>query len=242
MMCVPLHPSRFLVQCQRQCSAHPACLACLADASHTVSRGFTLYSVPSSSTFAHSAACSVARPEHAASTVLQCIAMPLRFPDKSAHTEARRSASEVKSCMQVEGVARLCAATDVPHIINNAYGIQSAQICARVTRACRVGRVDAIIQSTDKNFMVPVGGAVLTAPTNRPQLVEAVSSAYPGRASASAHIDLAITLLHWGRSGWLKALAEREALFTYMQVWPWDVNISQSVSQDVRCIGPYWRS
>lgn len=115
-------------------------------------------------------------------------------------------------------MARLCAVADVPHIINNAYGVQSADICRRVTRACRVGRVDAIIQSTDKNFMVPVGGAVLAAPKGRPLLVDTVSKAYPGRASASAHIDLAMTLLHWGRSGWQRVLAEREELFVYLQV------------------------
>lgn len=31
-------------------------------------------------------------------------------------------------------------------------------------RAMAVGRVDAIVQSTDKNFMVPVGGAVVCGP------------------------------------------------------------------------------
>ncbi len=33
-----------------------------------------------------------------------------------------------------------------------------------LSAACRRGRVDAIVQSTDKNFMVPVGGAVVAAP------------------------------------------------------------------------------
>lgn len=158
---------------------------------------------------------------HASSSQPKCSSAS---PDESRCTLGHCSHSRLLSMrdhrlpLQVEGVARLCAAQDLPHIINNAYGVQSAQICARVTRACRVGRVDAIIQSTDKNFMVPVGGAILTAPLQRPQLVEAVSSGYPGRASASAHVDLGITLLHWGRSGWLKVLGERESLFAYLQV------------------------
>ena len=56
--------------------------------------------------------------------------------------------------MQVEAIARLSAATEVPHVINNAYAVQSTELCAAVSRAARVGRVDAIVQSTDKNFQV----------------------------------------------------------------------------------------
>jgi len=42
-------------------------------------------------------------------------------------------------------------------LINNAYGLQCSYICKLINRACTVGRVDAIVCSTDKNFMVPVG-------------------------------------------------------------------------------------
>jgi hypothetical protein len=38
--------------------------------------------------------------------------------------------------------------------VNNAYGVQARAITKMVTKAFRVGRVDAVIQSTDKNFMV----------------------------------------------------------------------------------------
>ena len=41
--------------------------------------------------------------------------------------------------------------------------------------------MDAVVQSTDKNFMVPVGGAVVSACRSSPALVEAVNKAYPGR-------------------------------------------------------------
>ena len=70
-------------------------------------------------------------------------------------------------------VARLCAELGCGHVINNAYGVQSAALCAAVTAACRRGRVDAIVQSTDKNFMVPVGGAVVAAPKRDDSLVRA---------------------------------------------------------------------
>lgn len=57
----------------------------------------------------------------------------------------------------VDRVAKLCEARDVYHIINNAYGLQCAKTSKMINRACVVGRVDAIVCSTDKNFLVPVG-------------------------------------------------------------------------------------
>ena len=62
--------------------------------------------------------------------------------------------------------------------------------------------MDAIVQSTDKNFMVPVGGAVVAAGSRHSGLVDAVNKLYPGRASVAAHLDLLMTLLHWGANGW----------------------------------------
>ncbi|CAI5490144.1 unnamed protein product [Closterium sp. Naga37s-1] len=80
----------------------------------------------------------------------------------------------------VESIARLCARLSIPHVINNAYGVQSAAISAAITRAWRRGRVDAVVQSTDKNFLVPVGGAVVAAGPGRSTLVNAVNASYPG--------------------------------------------------------------
>lgn len=71
----------------------------------------------------------------------------------------------------VVAVAKLCQAEGVAHIINNAYGVQSRALCARVASAWRKGRVDCVVQSTDKNFMVPVGGAVLAARRGSTRLV-----------------------------------------------------------------------
>jgi len=45
----------------------------------------------------------------------------------------------------------------------------------QVTAAWRKGRVDAVVQSTDKNFMVPVGGAVIAASKQNTSLVDAVN-------------------------------------------------------------------
>lgn len=79
----------------------------------------------------------------------------------------------------------------------------------QLTSAMRKGRVDAIVQSTDKNFMVPVGGALVAAPRARPGLVAAVNSSYPGRASMAAHLDLLMTLLYLGADGWRRKLQVR---------------------------------
>lgn len=66
--------------------------------------------------------------------------------------------------------------------------------------------MDAVVQSTDKNFMVPVGGSVVAAGPGGADFVATVNAAYPGRASAAPMLDLLMTLLFWGRGGWLKAL------------------------------------
>lgn len=58
---------------------------------------------------------------------------------------------------KVDQVAKLCQQYNVYHIINNAYGLQCAKTSKLINRACVVGRVDAIVCSTDKNFLVPVG-------------------------------------------------------------------------------------
>lgn len=57
----------------------------------------------------------------------------------------------------VDEVAKLCQKWNVCHVINNAYGLQCAKTCKLINRACVVGRVDGVVCSTDKNFLVPVG-------------------------------------------------------------------------------------
>ena len=60
----------------------------------------------------------------------------------------------------VVGVAKLCKEHGVPHVVNNAYGIQASKYTHLLNEAIRVGRLDVFIQSTDKNLLVPVGGAI----------------------------------------------------------------------------------
>eukprot|EP00879_Flechtneria_rotunda_P025793 GHRR01027440.1.p1 GENE.GHRR01027440.1~~GHRR01027440.1.p1 ORF type:complete len:242 (+),score=85.36 GHRR01027440.1:887-1612(+) len=64
--------------------------------------------------------------------------------------------------------------------------------------------------------MVPVGGAIVAAGRGRGWLVDAVQKNYPGRASITAHLDVLITLLHWGAAGWTEQLKQRECLFKHL--------------------------
>lgn len=63
----------------------------------------------------------------------------------------------------VEQVARICHRAGIPHMVNNAYGVQSHAICKEIANAWRRGRVDCVVQSTDKNFLVPVGGSIVAS-------------------------------------------------------------------------------
>ena len=98
----------------------------------------------------------------------------------------------------------------ISHVINHAYGLQCQATNKLLNRACTIGRVDAIICSTDKNFLVPVGGALIMSPNS--SVIESISKNYPGRASASPMIDLFVTLLSMGLDGYKGILDERKRL------------------------------
>ncbi len=104
-------------------------------------------------------------------------------------------------------IAKFAQEHNLIHIINNAYGIQSKKISTLIRKAIDAGRVDAIIQSTDKCFMTPVGGAVITSP--REEIITSISQAYAGRASASPVVQLLVSLLSMGKSGYRKRMEEQ---------------------------------
>lgn len=84
-----------------------------------------------------------------------------------------------------------------------------------VKKAARNGRVDLVVQSTDKNLMVPVGGAIVAAFHDAP--IKRVSQMYPGRASSSQPLDVIITLLSMGSETLKKLLTERKECFAYLK-------------------------
>lgn len=111
----------------------------------------------------------------------------------------------------IDEIGKLCQVENVAHVINNAYGLQCQNVIVKlINRACVVGRVDAIVCSTDKNFLVPVGGAIVISP--REAVIRAVSKVYAGRASSAPILDLFITLLSMGLTGYKKLLQDRQEL------------------------------
>jgi O-phospho-L-seryl-tRNASec:L-selenocysteinyl-tRNA synthase len=115
----------------------------------------------------------------------------------------------------VVSVAKLCKEKGIPHVVNNAYGLQIGSVTHALNEACRVGRVDAFVSSCDKNFMVPVGGAIVASPDE--SIITAVSRVYPGRASVSPIVDLFVTFLSMGVSGLKGLLKQRKEVATYLK-------------------------
>jgi O-phospho-L-seryl-tRNASec:L-selenocysteinyl-tRNA synthase len=62
--------------------------------------------------------------------------------------------------------------------------------------------------------MVPVGGSMVFSHDEK--LLAKLNSLYPGRASISPIVDLFITLLSMGRTGFVKLLKERKENFAYL--------------------------
>ena len=164
-----------------------------------------------------------------ASAGLECVVVPTKVEgdqvvtDLSAlalaletHGDAVLAVITTTSCFApripdlVDQVAKLCAKANVYHIINHAYGLQCAKTSKLINRACVVGRVDAVVCSTDKNFLVPVGGAIVLSP-HQP-IVDRVGKVYAGRASSSPIMDLFITLLSMGFNGYTSLLQQRQTL------------------------------
>ncbi|OEH75676.1 O-phosphoseryl-tRNA selenium transferase [Cyclospora cayetanensis] len=112
-------------------------------------------------------------------------------------------------------IAQLCKKMGVFHLVNNAYGLQCSKCCALVEQGCSAGRVDLVVSSCDKNFLTPVGGALIYGPA--PELVSRVSACYPGRASISPILDLLITLLEMGKVGLKQLLRDRKELFAWFK-------------------------
>ena len=96
----------------------------------------------------------------------------------------------------------------MPHIINNAFGVQSREIMKLVRGAVDAGRVDAIVQSTDKNFLTPVGGAIVASPND--EFLDAVSEVYAGRATAAPIAQFLAAVLSVGLEGYEKLRNQQE--------------------------------
>ena len=108
----------------------------------------------------------------------------------------------------IKDISRLAQEKDLVHIIINAYGVQSPEWMKLIRAAIDAGRVDAIIQSTDKNFLTPIGGALIASPVK--EKIEKISQAYSGRASATPIVNFLISMLSLGISGYQKLIEEQQ--------------------------------
>ncbi|MBD3157760.1 MAG: O-phosphoseryl-tRNA(Sec) selenium transferase [Candidatus Lokiarchaeota archaeon] len=96
----------------------------------------------------------------------------------------------------VKAIAKLCEEKQIPLVINNAYGVQSKRVMSEIRSAIDAGRVDAVVQSSDKNFLVPVGGSILVSP--RDDIIEQAAETYAGRATAAPVVQTLAALLVLG--------------------------------------------
>ncbi|MFW9845952.1 MAG: O-phosphoseryl-tRNA(Sec) selenium transferase [Candidatus Thorarchaeota archaeon] len=132
----------------------------------------------------------------------------------------------------VKEIARLCSDKNVPLVINNAYGVQSEKVMKSLKAAIDAGRVDAIVQSSDKNFLAPVGASIVASPSEENVIQTAES--YAGRASASPVAQTLAALLALGRERYMSLRAEQVENRTYLETRL--TEIAESIGQRVLAV------
>ncbi len=108
----------------------------------------------------------------------------------------------------IKEISKFAKKNDLVHIIINAYGVQSPEWMKLIRVGIDAGRIDAIIQSTDKNVLTPVGGAIIASPSE--EIITKISQAYAGRASAAPIVNFLISMLSLGIEGYQKLLREQQ--------------------------------
>ena len=108
----------------------------------------------------------------------------------------------------IKEISKFAKKNDLVHIIINAYGVQSPEWMKLIRVGIDAGRVDAIIQSTDKNVLTPVGGAIIASPSE--EIINTISQAYAGRASAAPIVNFLISMLSLGIEGYQNLLREQQ--------------------------------
>jgi len=105
-------------------------------------------------------------------------------------------------------ISKFAKEHDLVHIVINAYGVQSPEWMNLIRIGLDAGRIDAIIQSTDKNFLTPIGGAVIASPSE--DVITKISQSYAGRASATPVVNFLISMLSLGIEGYQQLLDEQQ--------------------------------
>ncbi len=108
----------------------------------------------------------------------------------------------------IKEISKFAQENNLIHIVINAYGVQSSEWMKIIRSAIDAGRVDAIIQSTDKNFLTPVGGAIIASPIK--ENIKKISQTYAGRASATPIVNFLISMLSLGITGYQKLIDDQK--------------------------------
>jgi O-phospho-L-seryl-tRNASec:L-selenocysteinyl-tRNA synthase len=118
---------------------------------------------------------------------------------------------------EIEDIAKICEEYNIPHIINGAYAIQNRYYINKLNKAFKY-RVDAVVSSSDKNLLTPIGGGIIYS-KNRDFLKE-ISYCYPGRACATPIVNILVSLLSMGMDKYLELMKEqnesRKLLYEYV--------------------------
>nr|MDO8083263.1 O-phosphoseryl-tRNA(Sec) selenium transferase [Candidatus Sigynarchaeum springense]MDO8116365.1 O-phosphoseryl-tRNA(Sec) selenium transferase [Candidatus Sigynarchaeota archaeon] len=113
-----------------------------------------------------------------------------------------------RSTDDIKGIAKLAKDAGIPHVVNNSYGLQSDAYLKLLRGAMEAGRIDYIVQSTDKNFLTPVGGAVICSQFK--DRIESVGRSYAGRATAQPIVQFLAAALTYGLAGYKKLMVEQK--------------------------------
>ena len=109
---------------------------------------------------------------------------------------------------EIKEISKFAKEKDLVHIIVNAYGVQSPEWMGLIRSAIDAGKVDAVIQSTDKNFLTPVGASLIASPDK--EKIKKISKTYAGRASASPVVNFLISMLSLGKKGYEKLIKDQQ--------------------------------
>ena len=87
-----------------------------------------------------------------------------RYKDKILAVLSTTSCFAPRVYDSIIAISTICKEHEINHVVNSAYGLQCSRISSDIVWASKVGRLDVIVSSTDKNFMVPVGGSIVYSP------------------------------------------------------------------------------
>ncbi len=107
----------------------------------------------------------------------------------------------------IEEIAKICEEYDIPHIINGAYAIQNKFYINKLNKAFKY-RVDAVVSSSDKNLLTPIGGGIIYSKDRK--FLNEVSYCYPGRACATPIVNILVSLLSMGMNKYIELMKQQK--------------------------------